>query len=64
MDVRTRQRRVFEFLNVKDSSAIQIYRRLRSAYGEDAVDVSSARCWVCRFKTSGKVKELCQWNSW
>jgi len=61
--VRTRQRTVSEFLNVEDSGQIQIYRRLRSAYGEDAIDVNSVRCWVRRFKTSGKVKEPCQWNT-
>ena len=57
MDVRTRQRTVLEFLNVEDSSPIGFYRRLRSAYGEDAIEVSSMRCWVRLFATSGKVKE-------
>ena len=64
MDVRNRQRTVFVLLNVEDSGLTQIYRRLKSTYGEDSIDVSSVRCWVRRFKTSGKVKEPCQWNSW
>ena len=41
MDVRTRQRVVIEFLTAEGSRPIEIHRRLRSVYGEDAVDVSS-----------------------
>jgi transposase len=54
VDVRTRQRAVIEFLTAEGSSPIEIHRRLRSVYGEDAIDVSSVRHWVRRFKSGEK----------
>ena len=41
VDVHTGQRVVTEFLTVEGSSLIEIYRCLKSMYGEDAMDVRS-----------------------
>jgi len=41
--IRTRQRMAIEFLVTESSSPIGIHRRLRSVYGEDAIDISSVR---------------------
>ena len=41
MYVRTKSIVVTEFLTAEDSSPIEIHTRLRSAYGMDAIDVSS-----------------------
>jgi hypothetical protein len=41
VDVCTKRRVANEFLNAEGSSLIQIYRRRRSVYGEDAIHVSS-----------------------
>jgi transposase len=54
VDVRTRQRVVTKFLVAKGSSPIDIHRRLRSVYSEDAIDVISVRHWVRRFKSGEK----------
>jgi hypothetical protein len=54
VDVCTRQRVVIEFLTAEASSPIEIHRLLRSMYGEDAMDVSSDRCWVHCFESRGK----------
>jgi hypothetical protein len=53
-DVRicTRQRMAIEFLGTESSRLIDIHRRLKSVYGEDAIDISSVRRWVCLFKSS------------
>jgi hypothetical protein len=54
--LRTRQRVVNEFLTAEGCSPIEIYRRLRSvySYSEDAVDVSSVKRWIHRFKSGEK----------
>jgi hypothetical protein len=54
VDIRARQRVVIDFLNAKCRSPIEIHRRQRNTYGEDAIDVSSVRRWVCRFKSDQK----------
>ena len=54
MDVCTRQRVVIELLIAQGSNWIHIQRHLRSVYGEDAIDVSSVRCWISHFKSSEK----------
>ena len=54
MYVRTRQRVVTEFITAEGFSPIEVHRRLRSVYGEDAIDVSSVRRWVRRFKGDEK----------
>jgi hypothetical protein len=41
---------VIEFLTAEGPSPTDIPRRLRGLYGEDALNVSSIRCWVRRFK--------------
>ena len=41
MDVRIGQRVIMDFLTVEGSSPIEIQRRLRSVYSEDAIDVRS-----------------------
>jgi hypothetical protein len=48
----TRQSMAIEFLYTESSSLIDIHRRLRSVYGEDAIVINSVRCWVRRFKSS------------
>jgi transposase len=45
---------VIQFLTVVGSSPIKIHRHLKSVCGEDAIDVSSVRHWVRRFKRGGK----------
>jgi hypothetical protein len=52
--IRTRQRVAIEFLGTESSSLKDIHRRLRSVYGEDAIDISSVRRRVRRFKSSEK----------
>jgi len=42
-DVGIRTRQIIEFLGTESSSPIGIHRRLRSMYGEDAIDISSVR---------------------
>ena len=37
---------MIEFLIVDGTSPVEIHRCLRSICGENAVDVSSVRCWV------------------
>jgi len=54
VDVHSRQRVVIEFLTAAGSSPIVIHRLLRSMYGEDAIDVSSVRCWVRCFESREK----------
>jgi hypothetical protein len=54
LDIRTRQTAVTEFLTAEGSSPTEIHRRLRSAYGGDAIEVSSVRRWARRFKSSEK----------
>ena len=50
--IRTRQIMAIEFLGTESSSPIDIHGRLRSMYGGDAIDISSVRRWVRRFKSS------------
>jgi transposase len=45
---------VIELFTAEGFSLIEIHRCLRNVYGEDAVDVSLVRRWVCRFKSGGK----------
>ena len=54
VDIRTKQCVVIKFLTAEGSSPIEIHRRLRSVYGEDAIDVTSVRRWVRRFKSGEK----------
>ena len=43
VDVRIRQTVTMDFLTVEGSSPIEIQRRLRRVYSEDAIDVRSVR---------------------
>ena len=52
--IHTRQRMAIEFLGTESSSLIDIHRRLRSLYGEDAIDICSVRRRVLLFKSSEK----------
>jgi hypothetical protein len=54
LDVLIRQRVVTEFLTAEGPRLPEIHQCLRSMYGDDAVDVSSVRCWVHCFKSSVK----------
>jgi hypothetical protein len=54
VDIYTRQRVVIEFFTTEGSSPIKTHRHLRSMYGEDAIDFSSVRRWVHRFRSSEK----------
>jgi hypothetical protein len=54
VDICIGQRVVIEFLTAEGSSPIEIHRCLRSVYGEDAIDVSLVRCWVCCCTSSEK----------
>jgi transposase len=54
VDVNTRQRMVTELLTAEGSSPIEVHRRLRSVYGEDAVEISSVRRWIRRFNSGEK----------
>lgn len=51
MDLNTRHRMLTELLIAEGSRPVQIYRRLRSVYGEDAVEISSVRLWLRRFNS-------------
>lgn len=51
VDVHSRQRVMIEFRTAEGASPIVIYRLLRSMCGEDAIDVSSVRCWVRCFES-------------
>jgi hypothetical protein len=44
-----------EFLTAYGSSPLEIHRRLRIVYGEDAIDVGSVRCWVRLLRTVKKI---------
>jgi hypothetical protein len=48
------QRVVTVFQTAEASSPIEIHRRLRSVYGEDAIDVTSVRHGAHRYKSGGK----------
>jgi hypothetical protein len=50
----TRQRVEIGFLTAEGSSPIEIHRRLRSTFGEVAMDCVSVRCWVHYLKSSDK----------
>jgi hypothetical protein len=45
---------VTEFLPVEGYSPTEIHRRLRSVYGEYAINVRSVRLWFLPFKSSDK----------
>ena len=49
-DVRFKQRAVIEFLTKEKFPPIKIRRRMQVVYGDQCVDVSTARRWVRRFK--------------
>ena len=53
--IRTGQRIAIEFLGMESSGLTDIHRRLRSVCGDYAIDISSVRRWVRRFKSSEKV---------
>jgi hypothetical protein len=48
VDVRIGQRAMMDFLTVEGSSPIEIQRRLRRVYSEDAIDVRSVRRCIRR----------------
>ena len=50
MVVCTMQRVLTEFLAAEGASPIEVHRRLKSVYEEDAIGVGSVRLWVRRFK--------------
>ena len=50
IDVRIRQRSVIEFLTTEGEMPIRKHERLKSVYGDAAVDVSTVRRWVRRSK--------------
>jgi len=49
-NVRFKQRAVIEFLTVEKVPPIEIRRRMQAVYGDQCIDVSTARSWVRRFK--------------
>jgi len=49
-DVPFKQRAVIEFLTVVKVLPIEIHRRMHAVYGDQCVDVSTARRWVRRLK--------------
>jgi len=49
-DIRFKQRAVIEFLTAEKFPPIEIHRRMQAVYGDQCVDVSTARRWVRRFK--------------
>jgi hypothetical protein len=54
VNVCTRWRVEIEFLTAEGPSPIEIYRHLRSMFGEDAIDYASVSWWVHHFKRSDK----------
>jgi hypothetical protein len=54
VDIRAAQRVVIEFVTAEGFSFIDIYRCLRSVYGEVGIEVNSVRCWVHHCKGSDK----------
>jgi hypothetical protein len=51
IDTGMKQREVTEFFTAEEVSPTEIHRRLNSAYGKHALDVSAVRCWVRHFKS-------------
>jgi len=49
-DVRFKQHAVIEFLTTEKVPPIEIHRRMQAVYGDQCVNVSTARRWVMRFK--------------
>ena len=49
-DVRFKQRAVIEFLPAEKVPPIELHKRMQAVYGDQCVDVSTARRWVRRFK--------------
>jgi len=49
-DVWFEQRTVIEFLTAEKVPPVEIQRRMQAVYGDQCVDVSTARRWVRRFK--------------
>lgn len=47
-----KQRCVIEFLHAENVKAVDIHRRLVNVYGDEAVDVSTVRRWVSRFRSN------------
>ena len=45
-DVRFKQRAVIEFLTAEKVPPFEIHRRIQAVYGDQGVDVSTARRWV------------------
>uniref|UniRef100_A0A1B6KZ68 Mos1 transposase HTH domain-containing protein n=1 Tax=Graphocephala atropunctata TaxID=36148 RepID=A0A1B6KZ68_9HEMI len=50
MSTRCKQRAVIEFLTAEKVNPTEIYRRLKSVYGDDAVDRSTVYRWVIKFR--------------
>jgi len=48
VDVRIGQRMMMDFLTVEGSNPIEIQRRQRSVYSEDAIDIRSVRRCIRR----------------
>jgi len=51
MEVRMKQRCVIEFLHEEKIAPNDIHRRLLNVYGDQTVDVSTARQWVAHFSS-------------
>lgn len=49
MSIRCKQR-VIEFLTAEKVNPTEIHRRLKSGYGDDAVDRSTVNQWVIKFR--------------
>ena len=58
VEVRMKQRCVIEFLHAEKTAPNDIHRRLLNVYGDQTVDVSTARRWVAHFSSgNGDVKD-------
>jgi transposase len=54
MEVRMKQRCVIEFLHAEKIAPNDIHQRLLNVYGDQTVDVSTARRWVACFSSGDK----------
>ena len=52
MEVHMKQRCVIEFLQMEKNSSTDIHQCLLNIYGDQTVDVSTARLWVVHFSSS------------
>jgi len=56
--IRFEQRAVIEFLTAEKVHPIEIHRQMQAVYGDQCVDVSTARRWVRRFKVENWGKQI------